>query len=498
MKLSQIESEEQLLWRLEKGDEELRQDIDETLDLMFRYQIDDWNRATVDIEEGIWEPKDEAEMLLQREDFDPVRLLEDVGVPEEELDQLTRLLTPEKFKELVAYEVKQAGEGDSRSFLGFMEDSRSTPSGYIVRDTYIEYRVGLDDEPYVWVPFDLIEKVLGDVRPHMELVEWENLGGLEWSSGWIHRDVPLLLIAQTSAREWALDEIRSALSDLVDAEPKEAVAALKRYLKESDPALLKAFKKAKLPLDVQASFAVAFFEDPDEGIVIIREALGEFGYEGSRGQTILEVDRAALRELGITSGRWWDGATWRLVNLPPQELAYEGTLMRHCVGRHDMGYRRAVELGDAQIWSLRSKFNKPVLTWEIDAERWRKADSPVSYVSEAVYYGELGIISVPHGDCERGRAVDQLKGKLNRASGEERDEALVLSYIFARLHIAPWCVTDFVGTKFSDIFPPPYPSQPFAENPSGFNRPWVPYRQRSRARPVQNPWFGPRTCYRTR
>ena len=498
MKLSQVESQEQLLWRLENGDDELRQDIEETLDLMFRYQIDDWHRATVDIEDGIWEPEYEAEMLLQREDFDPVRLLEDVGVPEEELEQLTRLLTPEKIKELVAYEVKQAGARDHRTFLGFMEDSRSTPSGYIVRDTHIEFRVGLDDEPYVWVPFDLIEEVLGDVRPHMELVEWENLGGLEWSSGWTPRDVPLLLIAQSSAREWALDEIRSALSDLVDADPKEAVAALKRYLKESDPALFKAFKKAKLPLDVQASFAVAFFEDPDEGIVIIREALGEFGYEGSRGQTILEVDRAALRELGITSGRWWDGAPWRLVNLPPQELAYEGTLMRHCVGRHDMGYREAVERGAAQIWSLRSKFNKPMLTWEIDAGTWQNADHYGATIPETVAYGELGDLSVPHGDCERGRAVDQLKGKLNRYSGEERDEALVLSYIFGRLHIAPWCVTDFVGTKFPDIFPPPYSQRPAEGNPAGFNRPWVPYHQRPRARAVPNPWFGPRTCYRTR
>ena len=126
-------------------------------------------------------------------------------------------------------------------------------------------------------------------------------------------------------------------------------------MKRDHPDIHKKLKKAKPPKDVMLSYATAYMADPeDEGIEVLREAVGMFGYEGTRGNTMLELGKDTLRELGITQGRWWDGAPWKLVNLPPEELAYEGTLQRHCVGRYDMGYRQAVERGDIQIWSLRS------------------------------------------------------------------------------------------------------------------------------------------------
>jgi hypothetical protein len=161
-----------------------------------------------------------------------------------------------------------------------------------------------------------------------------------------------------------------------------------------------------------------------------------------------------LQALGITSGRWWDGAPWRLVNLPIEELAYEGTLMRHCVGRFDMGYRDAVERGLTQIWSLRSQFNRPVLTFEIDVHDMRSAQPVI-----------------------RAGAIQQLKGKLNRQAGQDADEARVLFWIFAKLGVDPAGVEDFVGESFfaGEGFEPPQ------QNP-GFNAPWRPYHERRYAR----------------
>jgi hypothetical protein len=295
-----------------------------------------------------------------------------------------------------------------------------------------------------------------------EILKAEGPYGAEWEefddgsddddrrfdTGWVESGDNLRLeVKGWDAHEWAQDLRTEVYSDLIDADPAFAVKAMLKELGTREPDLAKKVRKAKLPKDVLADYAVTYFQDPDEGTELLKEAMGMLDYEGTQGEVLLELDRAALQALGVTKGRWWDGAPWRLIDLPEQELAYEGTLMRHCVGRHNMGYRDAVRRGETAIWSLRSRSNRPMLTFEIDLPRWNAAGAHPG---------------------ERGRAIVQLKGKLNRRAGKDVPEQKALHWIFAQLGVDPRAVTDFA---------------PIAGNPgTSFDSPWAPYYARTHAR----------------
>jgi len=259
---------------------------------------------------------------------------------------------------------------------------------------------------------------------------WQATGHGWWYSGIVdHPNLDLVARPKPEGfREWLVDLRTRYYSNLVNEDPEKAVAAFMRILETEHPKVHAKLKKAKLPADVLADYAVAYFEDPEEGLAVIQEAMGLWGYEGTKAETRLTIDRDVLRELGITSGRFWDGAPWSLLNLPPAELAYEGTSQRHCVGRHDMGYREGVEGGEIEIWSLRSKHNKPLLTFEVDMELWEPEYDPMPEDARAVY---------------RGRALSQVKGKLNRVPAQDHDEAAVLNWIFDQLGINPKFVEDY-------------------------------------------------------
>lgn len=286
--------------------------------------------------------------------------------------------------------------------------------------------------PLSAAPTELLLEMLGEMGP--EGAQWvASDSGRGIRSGVVlSGDQVRIVPAPHAFRELALDIRSEYFSEVADkAEPEFLRDLLLKTLKREDPKLAKKIKKAKLPDDVMADYAVAYFTDPEEGLEILNEAMGSWGYEGTRGEVLLRVDRAALLAMGITEGKWWDGAPWKLVDLPPQELAYEGTLMRHCVGRHSMGYQDSVEQGDIYVWSLRSKFNKPILTFEVNAPRWE--DYLTRYADDAE----------PTSTANRGAAITQLKGKLNRVSGEDPQEARVLHWIFAKLGVDPRYVSDF-------------------------------------------------------
>lgn len=474
MTLDEITSKAQLLEKIEEGDEELLEDIRHEVRAEGNRQADDWNMISVDTE--FFDTREEVDSLLARPDFKATEILQYAGIGDDLVDRLTNLVDESWLETEIRSEIQLIAQGHRGSWMHFEEESRSA-QGYPVRETDMAYEVRLDDLPLAWVPEDLVEEILNaEVQPHYgDDITWESIGDRRWSSGWVPRGVSLhLVFDRGKAYEWAYDTLREYMSGMVDAEPEEAVATYERYLRREHPQLAKDLKKAKLPLDVRASLAVAFFENEEEGLLALTETLGYFGYEGSKAPVILELDRAALAAMGIRSGRWWDGAPWRLVDLPPEELAYEGTLQRHCVGRHDMGYRQAVERGEKKIWSLRSNADRPVLTWEVDAGEWWQASQ----------WGDS-----PAAAQARGGAIRQLKGKLNRPAGKTWDEVRVLHWIFAKLGVDPGEVDDFVP-------PAPDSGRLDANDNPGFNSPWVPYGRRLLA--VPNPWFGPRTCYRPR
>jgi hypothetical protein len=443
MTLDEIKTEEEMIAAFAEGDDVLKRDIARAVERVWASRstnTPDWENLSDDeLKAKVVDAVGKGEKLL--------KIIEDFRTASQVQDAL-RIVPPARVAAAIQDEIDRGasaygaggGGGQMLSFVtGKYIGTNLGPSHY---EVYVSFAA-----PLSWVPVNEMLEILRSLESDGE---WESLGDDTYSSGWIpnHSEPWMLTVNADAAEEWADDLRREYFSDLVDAHPETAIREFLRIVKAEHPELSKGIKKAKFPQEVLADYAVTYFDDPDDGIHIITEAVGSFGYEGTRGEVLLEIDRAALQAMGITEGRWWDGAPWRLLNLPPEELAYEGTLQRHCVGRHSMGYRDAVRRGDTQIWSLRSQWNKPILTFEINLHEWQSRD-PLT----------------------RAGAIEQLKGKLNRLAGEDADEAMVLHWIFAKLGVDPAGVQDFSPSRNRNP----------ARQARTFDAAWHPYPRRSRA-----------------
>jgi hypothetical protein len=221
--------------------------------------------------------------------------------------------------------------------------------------------------------------------------------------------------------EFLADEATFELNRLAESDPEHFIRLFVESLGQIEPSLADELLKLKLPEETMVAYALAFVANEEQGIELASQAVGRFGYEGSRATVLLSLDRDALAALPvIRGGRFWNAAPIVLVNLPLEELAFEGALQRHCVGRYDMGYRDAVDAGKTFIWSLRSGHGKPMLTWEVDANAWREAKTPE----------------------ERGAAIHQIKGKLNRLPPRDEEEMRVILAVLQALDVDPEKVRD--------------------------------------------------------
>lgn len=473
MLLDEAEGSEQVAAALDIGDPELERDV--------RLQIRDlvqsgWSHASTE-----WDDLDEEELVTRVEQYfdgDLMGLAVDLAGHDADVDRVLQTIPDQHVKDALRAEVEKAAERTARWIGG-----RGVPTALPRPSTLFEFEGGQGGgirigpihhsiniriaEPLSWVPSGHLVDLLKDEGPYK--VDWEEYDEDAYSTGWFESDDQLrMVVKREDAVEWAQDLRQDYYSELIDADPAEATRALLSELERLYPELARKVRKAKLPKDVLADYAVAYFQDREEGIEILSEAMGVFGYEGSNAETILEIDKDILRQLGVHHGRWEHGAPWRLADLPPEELAYEGTLMRHCVGRHGMGYREAVERGDTAIWSLRSRFERPLLTFEVNLPAWKTADE------------------TQQSPGMRGRAIVQLKGKLNRPAGVDADEAAVLGWVFDQLGVDPREVQGFAPAR--------------AANPAGsFCAPWRPYRERVAEAPrAVNPRFAARRQRLTR
>ena len=151
-------------------------------------------------------------------------------------------------------------------------------------------------------------------------------------------------------------------------------------------------------------------------------------------EVIITVTPRMLQRWGIFKGPLWEEAPWRLIRLHASDLRREGALMRHCVGKTDMGYLQSVEKGAVEIWSLRSKSGKPRFTLEV----------------------EPGIFDLD--PEERKDAILQLKGKANRTPGyadkkQEKiafpEEVVLWDALFEEMGIVhPEGVEDFPALRY--------------------------------------------------
>jgi hypothetical protein len=283
--------------------------------------------------------------------------------------------------------------------------------------------------------------------------------GFRWQSSWEDviggtSDIFVDMPSDEYVLEMLLDWRFEGIAEIAEEDPATAIDFFLGELDRHAPDVGRALLKQKLPRDVLLSHAMAYLEMDnrdapiEERLQFVREAVGQFGYEDSRAEVIMEIDRSVLRDcLGIASGKWYERAPWRLVKLPPEELAYEGTMLRHCVGRFDMGYRERVEEMEIEIWSLRDRKGRPRLTWEVQLTG---AEMPFDDVDE----DRMEMFMTQ----ERGAAITQLKGFANRLAGEGSDEQAVLTFIFSQLMIDPNSVRDY---------------RPRARNPSKNESPWL-------------------------
>lgn len=454
MRLFEVESKEQMRQALAAKDPELERDLQRAVsDLIMQGQST-----------NEWEVMEPSELVQRAEHYGIMEIPSYFGGDDDLLATLPQDFVRRRLMVHVELAANQAVGASSRpdQFLAF---ATRRGHGLDLGPVYYELRVS-PVAPLSWLPEKKLLELLNRDLPG----DWQRLDiGSErnvYTSGWVEGyDHWLLEVAPYRGAEWANDLRQDYMHEQVEHGPENAIATMMQVLGELDPKLAKKIKKAKLPKEVLADYAVVLLtEDQDEGLRILNEAVGRFGYEGSRGKLLLTVDRDTLRKLGITQGRWWDGAPWKLIQLPPAELSYEGTMMRHCVGRYGMGYRQAVERGDAWIWSLRSQFDKPVLTFEVDAHEWVGAGGPALGQEWAGPAFPRDVAAL------RGRAIEQIKGKVNRLAGRDPDEARVLLWIFSQLGVDPAYVRDYVGPDVRE------------HNPAGFDRPWVPYQQRVKAR----------------
>lgn len=114
----------------------------------------------------------------------------------------------------------------------------------------------------------------------------------------------------------------------------------------------------------------------------------------------------------VDQAREEDRPPWRVVRLSPGELSVEGTRLRHCVGKKEMGYVRALAKGRIEIWSVRTSNNKPIFTMEVDAAgiNMTEEDFYRKYATRS-RAGTHTLASV------HSEAIKQVKGATNRLPG---------------------------------------------------------------------------------
>jgi hypothetical protein len=177
--------------------------------------------------------------------------------------------------------------------------------------------------------------------------------------------------------------------------------------------------------------AHSMFVDGDRDHVdnALMELLDSVQDSGKPREVIAEVTKDDLRALGVMKGTLWEEAPWRLIKMEPSDLPLEGTRMRHCVGDRGMGYIEALKSGEIELWSFRSRADKPRFTLEID---------PLD---------EAGFADV---------RVLQLKGKANREAGfadrnatdiKFPEEVILWDHLLKQLGIDPLSVDDFSAYK---------------------------------------------------
>ncbi len=294
------------------------------------------------------------------------------------------------------YVSEDAGDYNSFSFPVLVEEQWEFP----------EY---LFFEGAEYVPEEMAEDFWENLAMQYA-IRWDQTSELEENFGKSYSRT--VYITRHNFAEWCRDVLGSYVESAIESDPKHVVSLM---LGELEPGLRRQLEEMPVDLHLDEDFLDLVHEwfmsssesDREEVLDILRRYGRAMADTGEPPEVILEITRDDLDYLGIRKGTYWENAPWKLVRLKPSHLPEEGRRMRHCVG--NMSYRYADRLidGDIEIWSLRSKDNKPRFTLEVDSSYY-DADEKHPDDSPGGILARQGM---------KARAIKQLKGKANRTPG---------------------------------------------------------------------------------
>ena len=438
MLLADATSREEVERALAAGDDELCEDIEEQLD-----ESREWWRLHVgEMAENQWDFTD----YVQNTSFVEEVIAE--SPPEYDLSTVP----PSSIADALSRASGVRGQRERQYQIGPFTTDRSL---YRYRDAKVTFSAYTTDDYYFpgghlpenaeFIPEDMAVEFWKSVA--LQYIEWSETTTLDsenGNTGWAEGNEVTIYADKDEFAEWCRDIINEYVDNVIKEDPAAAKKVFLSGLAAADSALAAKLAAAGPPDEELLDFAAQWFRGEDEQKEVLETIVDYFGaLEGGAGEeraVLAEWSRDGLRAMGITKGPLFEEAPWRLVKLHPSDLRVEGALMRHCVGDKGMGYIRALRDGEIELWSLRSRANKPRFTLEVDAGFYAEADgSPRT--ATGVPWEEL-----------RGRAIKQLKGKANRTPGyadvregslQLPDEVIFWDHALRQLGVDPQAVDDF-------------------------------------------------------
>jgi len=290
-------------------------------------------------------------------------------------------------------------------------------------------------------------------------ITWDQTDSVGENTGTREGEVRFIAADDHEFDEWCRDAISSYIDNvIIKREPQAAIELFWRGLANESPKLVERFKASNPPDDDILDFAHRFYSDPeaaDDIVATIKDYLTSIETGVDEPRTVIgEWTQADLRAMGISKGPLYEEAPWKLIKLHPADLRLEGALMRHCVGDAGMGYVKAMADGDVELWSLRSRANKPRFTLEVDP----------------CFYGDYTKVPLKDGGrptleqdrMYRGACIKQIKGKANRTPGfadvhattvKFPDEVIFWEHTLQQLGADPEAVWDYIGEERTAVQP---------------------------------------------
>jgi len=443
MLLKDATSKEQVAAALADGDEELLDDIEDGLKEAKRR----WERDPVD-----HDAEDQTNL------FDAVRtdeFAEEVIRQSPSDYELSSIPPAEVASSLNNMRERRGGGRGKQAGPFYLNDHGCRGFDYTV-PTSVTYYFASHWAPdnAEFIPEDIAESFWKDLSYRLEWEHTDRVDGDNWAHG--EGDPVYVCADEDDFREWCRDVIAEYYDDLVSRDPALARKTFFDQLGSMDSKLADSLREAKLPDEELADLTSQWFSNQDEAYETIKEFVLAVTPTGEPNEVIAEWSKQDIVDMGITKGTLFENAPWKLIKLHAPDLRNESRLMNHCVGEKGMGYIDAVKKGEIEIWSLRSRDNKPRFTLEVDSDFYQ-AEGMTRSVPGSDY---LKSVAGEH----RGAAIKQLKGKANRTPGfadvrktgdiKFPDEVIFWVNALKQLGADPLEVQDF-SAAWSPYPPPP-------------------------------------------